>query len=1001
MKTEPSSSSSSSSSASPPAKKFDVFLSFRGEDTRNNFTSHLSLDLRKIGLFNIFKDDYALNKGNDIDSELMQAIEDSQYAVVVLSENYATSSWCLKELAKIAECMGDSGRIRTIFYHVNPSHVRNVVSTDVKKQKESSFLKALKEHAKNPSHSRDLERWRKALVTVANQSGHTVEAHTNEASFIKYFVADISSKLGASIRTIEGLFGMVPRLLALDSYVLKYSASNDVCFVGIHGMGGIGKTTLAEAYHMKMSHKFDVAVFFQILEKFVKSKRMVLWICKRNFLRTFWEKILKYEKYRVGYLDHNEALKLFSLKAFNSFEPPEEFKELSKEVVKYTSNLPLALTVLGSLLRPKEKYLWESALCRLRKCPEKDIVGKLKISFDNLDEVDQFIFLDIACFFRGHHKNYAIKILDSCAFNSEYGISNLIAKSLLSITEDGTKEVEAIITNVDETKEYSFEALWSMKKLRILMIFGSELDFDDSVEPELSNNLRCLEWKGFPYNKFPSSFQPRKLVRLNLGCSNIKQLWNSFAMVPNLQILDLSCLELSEIDPSIKHLKSLIILNLEFCTSLKKLPEEIIGLASLQHLNIMIFSKVEKLPDNVEQLKNLRNLDIRLSGIKHLPSSVLWKTLNHDCNLTEPEAFPEYFGKLVRLWYLDLSKNSFSVLPPCIKGLSRPTILKLKHCKSLRCLEAELLPSSLQEVYVNDCTSLASFLDPLNPCHLSCSAYCLECTELVRRQDGKMTALASLSRFLQDYYRRFVNFEFVVPQSDYKLPSWFINQSPTPSNSIKLHPRRHIKLMGFAIVFCCFRANFPCDIILATDNGSWITIRVGVTGSGTSDHLFLLYKGNSKKNLKFLQSLSVINAHTFEFSFRNADEHCSSCGPWGARWVYEEDIKELEEITSKYNNDQSPHQKEVQSSHSQSNSQVCKLRHMGPIGSQLWTGLRGISDLEDNLELIEMQQYADEDGPNPESNPSMVGNVHVGVFRNYPRITTKFLGNLRGGGESE
>ena len=174
MKTNP----SSSSSSSPPAKKFDVFLSFRGEDTRNNFTGHLSLALRKIGLFNIFKDDIALPKGKDIGPELLMAIEDSYYAVVVLSENYATSSWCLKELAKIVECMGDSGRIRTIFYHVNPSHVRNVISSDVKKQEESSFWKALNEHAKIPSHSEYLGSWRNALVKVASQSGHPVEAHT-------------------------------------------------------------------------------------------------------------------------------------------------------------------------------------------------------------------------------------------------------------------------------------------------------------------------------------------------------------------------------------------------------------------------------------------------------------------------------------------------------------------------------------------------------------------------------------------------------------------------------------------------------------------------------------------------------------------------------------------------------------------------------------------------------------------------------------------------------
>ncbi|KAF3447673.1 hypothetical protein FNV43_RR08376 [Rhamnella rubrinervis] len=152
---------------------------------------------------------------------------------------------------------------------------------------------------------------------------------------------------------------------------------------------------------------------------------------------------------------------------------------------------------------------------------------------------------------------------------------------------------------------------------------------------------------------------------------------------------------------------------------------------------------------------------------------------------------------------------------------------------------------------------------------------------------------------------------------------------------------------------------------------------------------FLQYMGSYRNIRRFLHSQSVVDAHTFEFSFRNADEHCSSCGPWGVRLVYEEDEEELKEITSKYSNYQSPHQNDVQSSHSQRNSQVCKLRHIGQIGSPLSTGLRGILDLEDNL--VKMQQYADEDGPNPESDPSIAGNTHYGVFRNYSGITTKFL----------
>ncbi|KAF3447680.1 hypothetical protein FNV43_RR08383 [Rhamnella rubrinervis] len=1091
METNPSSSSFSSSSS--PAKKHDVFLSFRC-DTRYNFISQLDSALRKSGLFSIFKDESKLpkgkdrlQKGKDIEKQLMKAIEDSHYAVVVISEKYADSDWCLKEVAKIVECMGNSGRIRTIFYHVNLSDVRDVVSSDVERQRDNNFWKALDQHAKNqakdPSRFEYSESWRSALVQVSYEYADYVKRDTDEAVFIKNFVADISSKLGASIRTIEALFGMVPRIKKLDSYVLDYSTANEVCFIGKHvcekqanGLVDLQtkllKDILGEDFQVGfvknginlIRSRLHAMKVFIVLDDVNKSEQLEaladspkkkqgpkneldIWFGPGSVIivTTRDENLLteRYEKYRVEYLDDNEALQLFSWNAFKSIEPPEEFKELSKEVVKYASNLPLALTVLGSLFRPIKKYLWESVLSRLRKCPEKDIVGKLKISYDNLDEVDQCIFLDIACFFKGYPKTNVIRILDGCEFNSEYGISNLIAKSLLRITEhdmiwmhdlleetakdivrkksrnelarqsriwdkddlyqilvnkEGTNEIEAIITHVDETKECSLEALSSMKKkkLRILEIStynridfgGPEVDFDDCVGPELSNNLRCLRWNKFPYSKFPSSFQPQKLVQLNLWHSNIKQLWNNFAVVPNLQILYLlNCHKLSEIDPSIIHLKRLIILNLQFCRSLKKLPEEINCLASLQRLSITACSKIEKLPDNLEQLKNLTNLDIDRSGTKHLPSSIFfmeklefircgeemkksavreniisYRTTSKwllrfgsdvreldliDCNLTGPEAFPEYFCKLASLEYLDLSKNPFSVLPPGINGLSSLRCLRLEHCKNLRS------SSSLEEVYVNYCTSLASFLDPLKPCHLSCSTYCLDCTELVRGQDGKMTALASLLRFLEDPHKRRGNldFRFVVPQRDNKLPFWFINQSSTGSISIKLDPNwRSTELIGVAMVVC-FPANsstednFSCNIRICGSENWETTMEMGVIGSRMSGHLSLLYR-SCNDTLERIKQLEPQSCDTLEFSFLSSDdEHSVSCGPCGVRLVYEGDIEDLEDITSIYINDH----KDVQSSHSQ------RTRSSTAVNEEMEQMRQRISILEQTLEAVRTQ----------------------------------------------
>ena len=84
--------SPSSSSSSTLQWKYDVFLSFRGVDTRNGFTSHLYAALEEKGI-HTFKDDKELEAGKSISSELLKAIEESKFAIVILSEDYASSTW--------------------------------------------------------------------------------------------------------------------------------------------------------------------------------------------------------------------------------------------------------------------------------------------------------------------------------------------------------------------------------------------------------------------------------------------------------------------------------------------------------------------------------------------------------------------------------------------------------------------------------------------------------------------------------------------------------------------------------------------------------------------------------------------------------------------------------------------------------------------------------------------------------------------------------------------
>jgi hypothetical protein len=153
----------SSSSSSTTQWRYDAFLSFHGEDTRKNFTDHLHAALKQKGIL-VFRDDEKLERGNYIPDELLKAIQESMYAIVIISQNYAFSRWCLIELAKIVKCTRDTGlTVLPIFYHVDPSHVRN--QTDI-------FAEAFASHEKHPKADTGImQKWRAALRIVGKISG--------------------------------------------------------------------------------------------------------------------------------------------------------------------------------------------------------------------------------------------------------------------------------------------------------------------------------------------------------------------------------------------------------------------------------------------------------------------------------------------------------------------------------------------------------------------------------------------------------------------------------------------------------------------------------------------------------------------------------------------------------------------------------------------------------------------------------------------------------------
>ena len=138
-------------------KKFDVFLSFRGEDTRRGFVSHLYEALDQHGIRTFI--DNNLHRGENISKELLKVIENSSISIIVFSKNYASSSWCLDELAKSMEC---SQKVLPVFYLVDPSEVR---------KQTGNYGKELTKHEKKIEDKTKVQRWRKALTKAAKLSG--------------------------------------------------------------------------------------------------------------------------------------------------------------------------------------------------------------------------------------------------------------------------------------------------------------------------------------------------------------------------------------------------------------------------------------------------------------------------------------------------------------------------------------------------------------------------------------------------------------------------------------------------------------------------------------------------------------------------------------------------------------------------------------------------------------------------------------------------------------
>ena len=317
----------------------------------------------------------------------------------------------------------------------------------------------------------------------------------SESKFIEEIIGEIRRLIPKAVHVGEHIIGIDENVKQVK--LLMDSKSSEASMVGIYGIGGIGKTTIAKVIYNDMLDQFKRHSFLENVREGSKDDHGLLQLQEKLLCdilveknmklsnvnegiqmimsKCCWEKVLivlddvgspeqlnflapNFESFHRGSiiivttrdkrslnvhksclsydakgLSNNQAMELFCWNAFHQHCPRNDYVDLSYRILDYAKGLPLALVVLGSFLFQRNVGEWESTLHKLKSNPIKDIQKVLQISYDGLDDEYKKLFLDIACFFKDQDETFVTRILEGCNFYPGIGLRVLDEKCLISI----------------------------------------------------------------------------------------------------------------------------------------------------------------------------------------------------------------------------------------------------------------------------------------------------------------------------------------------------------------------------------------------------------------------------------------------------------------------------------------------------------------------------------------------------------------------------------------
>ncbi|XP_017628820.2 disease resistance protein RUN1-like [Gossypium arboreum] len=711
---------------------------------------------------NVFFDEETLEKGEQLSQALSRAIAASNLSIIVLSVDYASSKSCLAELSDIMRRKDTQGHIvLPIFYHVDPSmcgilvtqteYIKDIVGYVIKKLMSGKFKSASAELL-------GIDDQKQTILRLIEQEESHLIGLWGQGGIGKTTLSDvIYNEISHNFENTCFLLNVREKLKKQGMESLRNQLLSELLNQAIHvDTPSIGSTLIQERLNNKrvLVVLDDVNDSDQIdcfgVKHFGDGSKIIVTSRDRQVLKNGGvDKIHEVKK-----LNDNDSLQLFSTFAFKQLNPAADFRDLSNKFVGYAQGSPLALRVLGSKLYKKSRKEWESEVDRLKEYDQPKISQILRSSFDELDEVEKNIFLDIAIFFKGTPKKDVEEILSCCYKGAVCGISNLIDKCLLDNTSyngwicmhDMLEEMGKDIVRKESIDPGKCSRLWSAKDVYqvlkynkgINLIQGIKLDMSqidnlqlhhsifegminlriiffytpgifwgkcpavkllkDQVDSvSLPDELRYLCWDYYPF-KYLSGFNPKNLVVLKLAHGHIERLWND----DDHQVY-------SFVLSSSKSLVNLREIDFAGCKKLRKIPS-LLGAINLEILECRWCESLVELPciNNLASLKKLgltgcNNLKTFPEVPKHF--SIL------ELDRTKIEEVPASIEHLVGLRKLCLKNSNVNIVSSNISKLESLRDMDLSHCPMVEFPE---IPRSLTDLNLSEtqieevCLSLAT-----------------------------------------------------------------------------------------------------------------------------------------------------------------------------------------------------------------------------------------------------------------------------------------------------